>query len=94
MSVLNNARWRKLRLRVLQRDNWRCRSCGRYGNECDHVIPHHKGGDPWDPTNLQCLCRRCQISKTRAEYAGPRRPRDSRWAALLDELTDVGRDGQ
>ena len=83
---IGSRRWRRVRWWILKRDGWRCRTCGKYGNEVDHVTPLHKGGEPWDPANLQCLCRGCHIAKTRAEYSGPRDPAREAWQALVDEL--------
>ena len=83
---IGSRRWRRVRWRILRRDNWRCRGCGKYGNEVDHVTPLHKGGEPWNPANLQCLCRGCHIAKTRAEYSGPHDPAREAWRALVDEL--------
>ena len=59
-------RWKAIRIKVLERD--RCRKCGRAGRlECDHVLPVAAGGCKYDLSNLQALCRRCHISKSRAE---------------------------
>ena len=91
---LNRRRWAWVRRRALKRDNWRCQSCGRNGNEFDHVTPLDRGGAPCDESNLQCLCRGCHIVKTRAEYSGPRDPAWEAWRALVDELMIAGSDGQ
>ena len=57
-------RWAALRLRVFERDGYRCRKCGKAGRlECDHVVPVAQGGAPYDPANLQTLCRGCHILK-------------------------------
>ena len=72
-----------LRLRIFERDGWRCRNCGRAGRlECDHVVPMHRGGDPWDPGNLQALCRECHLAKSAREASKPDPERDA-WQALL-----------
>ena len=88
---LDRRRWAWVRRKLLKRDNWRCRECGRYGNEVDHIQPLHTGGDPWAESNLQCLCRRCHIAKTRAEYSGPRDPAREAWRAWVDKLGLNGR---
>lgn len=57
-----------LALFVLKRDNWTCQKCGKKLNpklrgsnkdwdapEVDHVVPG--GGN--DPSNLRCLCMKC-----------------------------------
>ena len=65
---IDNRRWTALRRRVFERDGYRCRSCGKAGRlEADHIKPLHKGGRPYDPANLQTLCRTCHIRKTADE---------------------------
>ena len=64
---VNLRRWWRVRRKVLQRDGWRCRHCGRPGNEVDHVIPMDKGGAIYDMDNLQVLSRPCHIEKSRRE---------------------------
>ena len=82
---LSQARWARVRRVILDRDGWRCRVCGAYGNEVDHVRPLHKGGDAWDPANLQVLCRSCHIAKTRGENRREPTPAEARWRALVAE---------
>jgi hypothetical protein len=54
--------WKKIRLKVLNRDAWTCTYCGESANEVDHVYPKSKGGeDTLD--NLVAACRRCNIKK-------------------------------
>ena len=80
---LDRRRLARFRRIVLERDGWRCRACGRAGKmEADHVIPIHKGGDPYDEENGQSLCRGCHIAKTRKENTKPSAARD-RWADLI-----------
>ena len=60
--------WRRLRRVILRRDGYRCQKCGKAGRlECDHVIPVHKGGAFWEPSNLQALCRPCHFAKSARE---------------------------
>ena len=58
---LNDPRWQKVRLQVMQRDGWECRRCG-------HVKPlqvHHGyyqfGLEPWEYPldSLSSLCEEC-----------------------------------
>lgn len=61
-ALLQDPRWQKKRLAILERDGWTCTSC-----ECEtrtlHV--HHRvaydGRDPWDydDSELQTLCWYC-----------------------------------
>lgn len=76
-------RWDKLRLQILDRDSWRCQSCGKAGRlEVDHIIPLEHGGAAWSPDNLQALCVRCHIAKTRGERP-PLPPERQAWDSLL-----------
>ena len=59
--------WKRIRLQILDRDGWRCRSCGGYGNEVDHLVPLHRGGAVLRAENLQTLCSSCHVLKTRGE---------------------------
>ena len=82
-------RWALLRLKVFERDGWRCVSCGRAGRlECDHVKPLADGGDPWDMDNLQSLCRGCHVEKTRQEAENRRElpPGGRAWRALVRSM--------
>lgn len=61
-DLLKDPRWQKLRLKIFDRDGWKCRVC-----ECEaktlHV--HHKkyvwGANPWDspPEDLITVCENC-----------------------------------
>lgn len=56
----------KLRIRVYERDGYKCRYCGRSEDECkleiDHIKPISKGGkSTYD--NLQTLCEDCNKQK-------------------------------
>ena len=84
---LNTRRWDAVRRAVFERDGWRCVECGRAGLlEVDHVVPLKRGGDPWDPDNLQALCRRCHIEKTRRENRRPPTPAEAAWQRLVVEM--------
>ena len=78
---LSGRRWRRLRSRILDRDGWRCRKCGKAGIlEVDHIQPLEDGGSD-EPDNLQVLCRGCHIAKHRI----PDPMRDS-WREAVNEL--------
>ena len=63
--IYRSARWKVIRQFVLERDGFKCVRCNRRsGLECDHVLPISQGGHPWDPSNLQALCRGCHIAKS------------------------------
>ena len=81
--------WGSIRGRILDRDGWRCQHCGRAGRlEVDHRTPLADGGHPWEPSNLQALCRGCHIRKTRGENRArrPVPPAVEAWRRLVEEL--------
>lgn len=59
-----DARWRRVRRSVLERDRDRCRQCGRPASEVDHRVELVDGGEPFDPNNLQALCADCHQAKS------------------------------
>ena len=74
--------WRQTRLKVLNRDGYRCIECGKAGRlEVHHIQPMYKYPDidPLDIDNLQALCRNCHFSKHRR----PKNPLVSEWEAHL-----------
>lgn len=81
---MGTRRWRRLRRRILERDGYRCRACGRPGRlEVDHVVPVSRGGGD-DPANLQALCRTCHIDKTAGEnQSGGADPERAAWARVI-----------
>ena len=86
---LNAARWKSVRRKVIGRDGWRCRKCGKAGRlEVDHVRPMQRDPDqdPYSLAGLQTLCRGCHIEKTRHENRRPLTELDRKWRALLAEL--------
>ena len=86
-------RWRRLRLAIFDRDGWRCVECGRAGRlECDHVRPVEDGGAWWAETNLQTLCQRCHLDKSRRERSAAMRlpgPGESAWENLIASRLDT-----
>lgn len=65
------ARWARLRLKILARDNGLCQLCQRdgivsTGNQIDHIVPADSAMELfWIEENLQTLCRKCHAKKTR-----------------------------
>ena len=88
-AALSSRPWQRLRLKIFQRDGWRCVKCGKPGRlECDHIVPLDKGGDPWDPANLQTLCVGCHVEKSQYERE-PRfkaDPERERWRELVKRI--------
>ena len=86
-TPLRRKRWAAVRRAVFERDGWRCVLCGRAGRlECDHVTPLDQGGEPWDPDNLQTLCRACHVAKSRAENRRPPTEAEAAWRVLVTEI--------
>jgi hypothetical protein len=69
------------RIRVFDRDGWKCQICGRKtpkarlgsmepnAPELDHRVPMSKGG-PHSYENTQCACRECNGLKSNKSHAG------------------------
>ena len=79
--------WKGIRLKVLDRDGWLCVKCGRSGRmEVDHIQRLEDGGEVYELSNLQSLCRNCHIAKTRAENleANPPRPGVKEWRDFIE----------
>ena len=61
--------WRKVRQKVLQRDDYRCQirahGCTQIAQEVDHILPVALGGDWYDETNLRASCRACNLGRNR-----------------------------
>lgn len=73
-DVYRSPRWAGVRRTVLRRSRI-CEACGReLATDADHIIPVDECVDPFDPENVQALCRPCHSRKTLAEIRG--RPRD------------------
>jgi 5-methylcytosine-specific restriction endonuclease McrA len=54
--------WRKIRAKVLLRDQNCCYYCGQEATTVDHLLPRSKGGnDSMD--NLVAACTKCNYSK-------------------------------
>lgn len=72
-----------IKYKILKRDQFRCRFCGREGGELtiDHIIPRARGGHHYKKANLVVACRRCnqrKANKTPEEAGMP----------ILAEFTD------
>ena len=68
MALKNNdprltTAYKKVRLKVLARDNYTCRYCQGHADTVDHLIALKNGGDPLDESNMTAACRRCNSSK-------------------------------
>lgn len=62
--IWTSASWAALRRFVFTRDRWRCGDCGRVDRTGRTLTGHHvqpltRGGAPFDPINVETLCRSC-----------------------------------
>ena len=73
----DHAFWRKIRVRVLDRDGWRCRiglqGCTGEATEVDHIVPWRQGGAWFDDWNLRAACRSCNNARRTVRVARPSR---------------------
>jgi 5-methylcytosine-specific restriction endonuclease McrA len=62
-ELLWTAKYRRTRLYVLIRDEYRCKvqgpKCRGYATEVDHIVARADGGDVFDPANLRAACGPC-----------------------------------
>ena len=61
--ALQSTEWKRIRLEILQRDQYTCYMCGDTANEVDHIIPRSRNGSD-EPENLAAACRRCNNAKS------------------------------
>jgi 5-methylcytosine-specific restriction endonuclease McrA len=97
VNFFRSKRWLRLRAACLERDDFRCRRCGRSADggailNADHVIPRSKGGlDVLE--NLQTLCDDCNAGKgasdpTPHDLRPPREPMNvmRAWTAAVRRI--------
>lgn len=59
----STSQWRRIRERILIRDNRICQWCGvEEATHVDHIVPRSKGGNDMDD-NLVASCKRCNLSR-------------------------------
>ncbi|MDF1716189.1 MAG: HNH endonuclease signature motif containing protein [Antarcticimicrobium sp.] len=90
-KVTSTKRWKVLRMAILERDGFRCKSCGARGRlEIDHIKPVRTHPErSYDPLNLQALCPSCHTRKTRIECGHPapiQTPERSAWVKAVADL--------
>lgn len=64
---LKDPRWQKMRLRVLERDSWKCLQCGDATNTLHvHHTYYESNLEPWDYPleSLLTLCELCHEAET------------------------------
>ena len=88
--ITRTKRWQALRAEILERDRYRCCSCGCGGRlEVDHIKPVRTHPElSYEPRNLQALCPSCHTRKTRIECGHPP-PREARqdWRKAVEALS-------
>jgi len=81
-KAIGTGKWKKLRITILDRDGWLCALCNRPAHTVDHIIPRVKGGDMWNPDNLQSMCKSCNSSKGGRFFIGKATPPVSQDSSL------------
>ena len=57
---LQDPRWQRKRLEVMQAAGWKCVICGDKDEELNVHHPAYSAyHEPWEYSNLQCICRTC-----------------------------------
>lgn len=63
-QLLRHPEWQKKRLRIMERDRFRCADCGDTETTLNvHHAYYTKGAKPWEypDDSLRCLCERCHV---------------------------------
>ena len=82
---LNKRQWARSRWAALERDGWRCVTCGKAGRlQVDHVRRLQDGGDAYKQSNLQSLCEDCHRRKSAEENELPD-PERTAWRLFMRE---------
>lgn len=67
LAKLRDPRWQKMRLQVLERDDWACQACfdGESTLHVHHRI-YHRGREPWEykMDDLVTLCESCHAAES------------------------------
>lgn len=70
-TVTSTAAWKRLRVKVLKRDNYRCQlrepGCTGDATQVDHITNTAAGGAELDPDNCQSSCPTCNARKAQRE---------------------------
>lgn len=66
-TFYNARRWRRLSQSVRAAEPT-CRLCGGPSFCAGHIVPIADGGDPWELSNIQALCRTCRNRKAGSDY--------------------------
>lgn len=65
--IYNTTKWKLTRRRYLfEHPLCEC-GCGQIAEDVHHKVDIAKGGDPWDPANLEALTHSCHAKITRRE---------------------------
>lgn len=64
LAYLSSPKWRRIRSKVLRRDNWRCRSCGAKAAQVHHVTYDKATMDGQDLSRLLSVCHACHEATT------------------------------
>ena len=69
----STSQWRRVRLVVLERDDYICKvqgpKCERKATDVDHIIPVPDGGAVFDTYNLRAACHRCNAWRANVQKA-------------------------
>lgn len=92
-KVTRTKRWKVLRMVILERDGFACKSCGARGRlEVDHIKPVRTHPElSFEPGNLQPLCAACHTRKTRIECGHKPQPESRKdWSGFVRALERGG----
>ena len=66
-----NGPWPRIRRAILQRDGYRCHTCGQHADTVNHVIEWRLRPDlAHTPSNLVAECRKCNYGRPQRRRNG------------------------
>lgn len=87
-QAIERKRWKEVRVKVLIRDNCRCRECNRRNNLTIHFIDYDIAN--YQESNLETLCKRCHWKKHLTHAGAPMQHLEESLSEESKRLVDLG----
>jgi hypothetical protein len=94
---LNDPKWQRTRLEIMQRDNWSCKKCGGKTKTLNvHHIRYIEGRKPWEycSADLETICEECHSTLHKVQnmyFSASLKNKLSMWHKLLGGIEKIKR---